>query len=72
MDKLVWLLLLHEKYDLVVEVCRLVMNKDLTFEKYTYHEIIRRTFSFDNIFANQVLDYATHLGYYADIQVIIF
>ena len=45
------------------------MDNDLTFQKSTYQELLTHTLPFDEVLANQILDYAIHLGYYNDIQV---
>ncbi|OXU21552.1 hypothetical protein TSAR_005223 [Trichomalopsis sarcophagae] len=69
LDKLMLLLLLNGKDELVADMCRLIIGNDLTLQKSTYRELITRMLPIDEVLTNQVLDYAIHLGYYNDIQI---
>ncbi|XP_058797058.1 uncharacterized protein LOC131667577 [Phymastichus coffea] len=69
LDKLTLLLFVHRRLDLAVEITRLVMANDMTFQKPTYQEILSRLLPVDDILVNQILDYAVHLGYYPDINI---
>jgi hypothetical protein len=66
------LLLLQNKDDLIADFCRLVMDKNLTFTKSVYQELLSQMASINETLSNQILDYAIHLGYYNDIQVRYF
>ncbi|KAJ8668141.1 hypothetical protein QAD02_009804 [Eretmocerus hayati] len=69
MDELALLFLIFGKDDLAADLSRIAMANDLTFNKSTYQELISRMLPYDEILANQLLDYAIHLGYYNDIQI---
>ncbi|XP_014210026.1 uncharacterized protein LOC106640482 [Copidosoma floridanum] len=68
-DKLSLILLYFKKYDLAIEISRLVMDNDLTFHKSTYKELITHLLSVDEVLAHQLLEYATRIGHYSDIQI---
>ena len=59
----------QNEVQLAAEVSRLVMKHNFTFEKVTYQEILCSILPYDEVLANQILEYAIHLGYYNDIKV---
>lgn len=68
-DDMALLLVLKDDFESLSNLCRLVMDRDLTFQKGTYKELITYVLPRDDVLANQMFLYATFLGCYPKVKV---